>query len=451
MNKKTFIKRAAALIFAALFLIPAFPFAPGASAATSVNSVGRSGVYRWRWTYCDTFEKVEKTGFLNNTFSGDLSSLPGDYSLVFTLGNIYYAGTPEHDEDNWWSSGNGSSGWFKTSGETFLTKERNATNVVTCSQTLQSGAAFSFMMYFDNGGAFNYGQDGTVSVTDKNKLSGLKNNGDVEWDYDKGKSGEAFSVYYKNAVNIPVNSDFHNVTGGVRIYETDNTKYVWGAGEDGNVFESKSDKGEKSVFRIWIGHYENVPGLPVGKYIVPVGETMTVDDDVTLIPEGTTLTISHDAVLYVKGTLYLEGYIENYGTIIVEDGGKILIGGNQSYGGLYSTGGGNRNGNLVICSGGTLDYTSFSFTGFEQGKLVSKQTTFYCDFANFTCEGQIYFRNSNKNVSFRGSAIRLNRCSVFLPDGTVGHKSGIEQYFAQNPVADMIDTSNVFGGKVLLR
>ena len=55
-----------------------------------------------------------------------------------------------------------------------------------------------------------------------------------------------------------------------------------------------------------------------------LGRNLTIEEDETLtIPEGTTLKVPKDTTFTLKGKLVLNGYLENSGTVAIEDGSSI--------------------------------------------------------------------------------------------------------------------------------
>lgn len=417
MKKYKNITKAAALLLCMLLLLPVLPVGNRATAATAIASTGKSGVYRWKWTYCDSIDKVEKTNFTKRNYSS-ISGLGCDYAMLLTSKNKdhYFASMPSNDTEDWWCSGApADTDWFDVSGETFLTPDRKSSVLIEHTSTLSNPKGFSLKVFFDPNNNVSYDRSTGKITKNTSKLYGLKNDGDTDWCLNSGSEGEDFSFYFFGATGIPKNTDFYGEKDGVKIFETDNNKYMWDAYENYQALnETKGGDNDSKVFHLWIGHYENIPGIPKGEYYIPEGQTMTIDDEISLIPEGTTLEIKKDAVLYVKGTLYLEGYIKNNGTIIVEDGGKIVIGKDQTYGGIYTNGGAGSNGNFVIDFGGVLDiasrYTSYYDTAMEM--YVSMSTGFVVNDGNFTCDGTITFRTSPYNIRFNGSTVRLMRQAI---------------------------------------
>lgn len=449
MKKNGLIKRASALLLALLTGFTAMSFPQNASASTAVASVGKSGVYKWKWTYCDTFEKVKSTGFLDRTYDGNFNNVKGDYSLILADRNSssFFTDTPSHDNEKWWGSGDlGGSNWFNSDGKPFITPDNCSDALIEHTASVSNKAAFSMKIFFENSKVFMYYDDGTINTMQRSDLIGLSNNGDVNWNHNKGKNGEDFSVYFSNADSIPKSSDFYGSKGKVKIFEHDNNKYIWATGDSGqSVYETTSDKKEATLFSFWIGHFENIPGIPVGDYNIPEGKTLTMDDELTLVPDGATLTVSKDAVLYVKGELYVEGYIKNYGTIIVEDGARVHIGNTGTYGAIYTAGGKNQNGNFVISKGGTLKYTSQEYVTARDYRY----TRFICTDGNFTNNGTVNFMSPPYNVQFSYSEVRLlNNSRVVIPSGYTSYDKAVNTYFVTGGMRLFSDEGVFYSGTI---
>ncbi len=418
MKKQKSITKAAALLLALLLLLPVFPNVHRASAAgTAIASAGKSGVYRWKWIYCNSIDKVKQTNFTNRNYSS-ISGLGCDYAMLLTSKNKdhYFASMPSDNKEDWWCSGAPSdTEWFDVSGAPFLTTDRKSSMLIEHTASLTNAKGFSLKVFFDPDNNVSYDKSTGKITKNTSKLYGLRNDGDTDWRLNSGSEGEDFSFYFFGAPGIPKNTDFYKEKNGVKIFETDNTNYMWDAYDNYQALnETKGGDNDSKVFHLWIGHYENIPGIPKGEYYIPEGQTMTLDDEISLIPEETTLEIKKDAVLYVKGTLYLEGYIKNNGTIIVEDGGKIVIGKDQTFGGIYTNGGAGNNGNFVIDFGGELDITCRydSYYDPEMAMFISKSTCFIVNDGNFTCDGKLSFRTSPYSIRFNGSTVRLMRQAI---------------------------------------
>lgn len=443
-------------MLAVLMLLPAAAGCfPGKAAGTAVASFGQSGVYMWKWVFCDSYQTMKDTGFTSSRFNANMSSVTGLYTMVLTTGNnkCYFANSPGNGNEYWWGSGAvADSDWFDASGEPFLTTERHTTNVVSYDGDQQSGAAAWMRIFFETSPYFTYDRSGNVTRGTIGNISGLGNNGNLDWTYEKGYAGEQFTFYFSNAKNVPKNSDFYGRKDAIRIAETSNTKYVWCSFDDHySISETKNDNGERSLFNFWLGHFINVPGLGDGQYTVPSGGTLFVDDDVSLISDNATLTIEKDAVMYVKGKLYLNGTIRNYGTIIVEDGGEIIIGYENSVGKIYSEGGKNRDGNMVIQKGGALELTSVNNFSYQNGSFVQRYTYFSFTGGNLTVAGDFRFTKMPQNFRFsRTDTVFVPGSRIIIPAGLT--LSDYENYYMDTSgMHSFDDRSAVYADDYLLK
>lgn len=428
MKMKKIIKKAPALLLAALMVVSAVSAGlDSQAAAKSIASFGKSGLYRWKWTFCDSYKTFESTGIMKDYHPVNKveKDAKGDYTFVITSENdkYYFANSPVDDEEYWSGSGAVSdSSWFEADRNSFMTRSRMTSNVIAPTKVIQGGAAAAFNILFDNGKYYRYDEkSGAITKGSTNEIFGLGNDGVLDWTLSKGKAGEEFSFYYKNAKDIPKGNNFYGRDDGIRIAETSSTSYIWASYTNGQTVSEtkKSDLGIRSVFHLWIGHFENIPGLEKGSYYIPNGKTLCMDDDVALIPEGSILMVKDEAVLYVKGTLYVEGALDNYGTVIIEDGGSIVIGNEDTYGKFTNWGIGTANGNCVIQQGGRLIITSH-----DVYTPVPDESTFLYDYTkvsftggNLSNNGDLIFKNKPQNTSFSGACVTVaGDGRVVIPD-----------------------------------
>ena len=404
---KNVLKKASALLLSAVLLITAVPFAEiSAAGGTPVASFGKSGVWKWKWTYCDSYQTLKDTGFLNETFS-NRNSVSGKYTMVFTDRNLssVFASKPPDGDDNWIPTGSvGSVDWFDNEHSPFITNDRNSYVVAVSnpSSDAPANASSTVRLFVDPDKKIKY-SGGTVQNCNSDNLKGLENDGSVEWDYGNN-DGEQFTIYFDNSTSTPDSIPSANYPGCVSICEGVNRNWLWRT-DGSKLFEEKGNKDKSGfIFKLWVGHYEEMYGLSDGEYKINSGNTVTADDDVCLIASDATLTVEKNAVLYVKGHLYVEGNLINYGTVIVEKGGEIVIGQNGSYGNFFSYGGKtDREGNVAVAQGGGIKFTCNVDFSRKNSLIELRYSQFCVGDGNLTGDGELMLRKGTVKYSSDGS------------------------------------------------
>lgn len=336
MNKKRVIPLKAAALFMTLALL-CVCLPPFTGADTSITSFGSSGLYFWKWQRVTTNDTFFSSGLVS------LGSEPNHgvlYRLLITgnnpsTGKNFYLGNYNAKNGSLYSAGRTKdAGWIDRTGDVFISGSHNDTPIVRFDSGTLYGSSQTFnvrLLYPKT--QIQYDKNGKITGADKAAFKGLSNGTSCYWHCDDGL-GEPFGITlsFEGGVlwNNPAN--FGGYTGVCHITETDSDKYHWYAGD--NYFAETKDSYGKTcdsgypaeLFNLWIGKFCQINGLASGSYEVTPGNVLCAEDDVTVIGRDAVLTVRPGATLTVKGRLYVFGHLTNYGTIIVEDGGQLIIG-----------------------------------------------------------------------------------------------------------------------------
>ena len=300
-----------------------------------ITSFGSSGNYFWKWNKITSREELLATGIDKSETNKALL-----YRAIITANNP--KSTKNFMVTNYSASGTSlkmtsrtdDSAWFDDTCDCFVTATDNGAPLIQYINTTTSGTAKRDNFYFC------YPQNTITYTTSGGGVSfsslsykGIENDGDRKWKLTSG-TGEGWGIAFPEEGGTGYNDPeiFGYMYDYCHIIESGNEKYHWACGDD-YIYDTKDGYGKTcdgnflaESFGLWIGKWTNLPGISSGNYSVTAGNTIEASADATVICSGATLKIEKGATLVVTGNLYVYGGLVNEGTIIVADGGALIVG-----------------------------------------------------------------------------------------------------------------------------
>lgn len=162
------------------------------------------------------------------------------------------------------------------------------------------------------------------------------------------------------------------------------------------LLPNETKGGSLAEYRMYFGWTLKVPAI-TKDYTVTAGNTVSLTDGAVLA-DGVKLTIEPGAVVSVESTFYNNGTIENYGTLIVSDGGQIRQ--------IATT---DTHAGTINCYGGGYKVKSAA-----TGKALPGEGVFA-----IMNKGAVFFQHDFGSLYLYGGALVQNYGTMELPDGCV--------------------------------